>query len=73
MPPLATRSAVRHGDSLTAEADALAAAAGIGRRPSPRLQVAGGLRSDQNADAETIADVHVSPVELAAAMLPFGV
>jgi hypothetical protein len=60
-----------YGDSLTAEADALAAAAGIAPEAAQRLKALG-IAINYNAYGETVDDLHVPPVELAAAMLPFG-
>jgi hypothetical protein len=60
-----------YGDSLTAEADALAAAAGIAPDAAQRLKALG-VAINYNAYGETVDDLHVPPVELAAAMLPFG-
>jgi hypothetical protein len=60
-----------YGDSLTAEADALAAAAGIAPEAAQRLKALG-IAVNYNAYGETVDDLHVPPVELAAAMLPFG-
>jgi hypothetical protein len=60
-----------YGDSLTAEADALAAAAGIAPAAAQRLKTLG-IAINYNAYGETIEDLHVPPVELAAAMLPYS-
>jgi len=60
-----------YGDSLTAEADALAAAAGIGGDAAQRMKALG-IAINYNAYGETVDDLHVPPVELASAMLPFG-
>jgi hypothetical protein len=60
-----------YGDSLTAEADGLAAAAGIAPEAAQRLKALG-VAINYNAYGETVDDLHVAPVELAAAMRPFG-
>jgi hypothetical protein len=60
-----------YGDSLTAEADALARAAGIAPEAAERLKALG-IAINYNAYGETITDLHVPPVELAAEMLPFS-
>jgi len=60
-----------YGDSLTAEGDALAAAAGVAPDLAARLKSLG-LAINYNAYGETIADLHVPPVDLAAEMLPFS-
>ena len=60
-----------YGDSLTAEADALARAAGIAPKAAERLKALG-IAINYNAYGETITDLHVPPVELAAEMLPFS-
>jgi hypothetical protein len=60
-----------YGDSLTAEADGLAAAAGIAPEAAHRLKALG-VAINYNAYGETVDDLHVAPVELAAAMRPFG-
>jgi len=60
-----------YGDSMTAEADALARAAGLAPEAAARLKALG-LAVNYNAYGETIADLHVAPVELAAEMLPFS-
>jgi hypothetical protein len=60
-----------YGDSLTAEGDALAAAAGLAPDVAARLKALG-IAINYNAYGETIADLHVPPVELAAEMLPFS-
>ncbi len=60
-----------YGDSLTAEADALAAGAGIAPEAAQRLKTLG-VAINYNAYGETVDDLHVPPVELAAAMRPFG-
>ena len=67
----AGRSSGAYGDSLTAEADALAAAAGLAPEAAQRLKALG-IAINYNAYGETVDDLHVPPVELAAAMLPFG-
>jgi hypothetical protein len=60
-----------YGDSLTAEADALAAAAGIAPEAAQRMKALG-VAINYNAYGETVDDLHVPPVELAAAMRAFG-
>jgi hypothetical protein len=60
-----------YGDSLTAEADTLAAAAGIAPEAAQRLRALG-IAINYNAYGETVDDLHVAPVELATAMRPFG-
>src|SRR5262245_60081331 len=60
-----------YGDSLTAEGDALAAAAGVAPELAARLKSLG-IAINYNAYGGTIADLHVPPVELAAEMLPFS-
>jgi hypothetical protein len=60
-----------YGDSLTAEGDALAAAAGVAPELAARMKSLG-VAINYNAYGETIADLHVPPVELAAEMLPFS-
>jgi DHHA1 domain len=60
-----------YGDSMTAEGDALAAAAGIAPDAAQRMKALG-IAINYNAYGETVEDLHVSPVELAAAMLPFA-
>jgi hypothetical protein len=59
------------GDSLAAEADALARTAGLAPADVERLNALG-IAINYNAYGETIADLHVPPVELAAEMLPFA-
>ena len=58
------------GDSMTAEADALVRAVGLAPDVAARLKALG-IAINYNAYGETIADLHVPPVELAAEMLPF--
>ena len=58
------------GDSMTAEADALVRAVGLAPDVAARLKALG-VAINYNAYGETIADLHVPPVELAAEMLPF--
>ena len=60
-----------YGDSMTAEADALAAAAGIPPEAAERMKALG-IGINYNAYGETIDDLHVPPVELAAEMLRFA-
>jgi hypothetical protein len=60
-----------YGDSMTAEADALARAVGLAPEAMQRLKALG-LVINYNAYGETIADLHVAPAELAAEMLPFA-
>ncbi len=60
-----------YGDSLTAEADALAREARIAPELAERYKALG-IAINYNAYGETVADLHVPPVELAAAMLPFA-
>jgi hypothetical protein len=60
-----------YGDSMTAEADALARAVGVAPEAMERLKALG-LTINYNAYGETVADLHVPPVELAAEMLPFA-
>jgi len=60
-----------YGDSMTAEADALARGLGVAPDAMERLKALG-LAINYNAYGETIADLHVPPVELAAEMLPFS-
>jgi hypothetical protein len=59
-----------YGDSLTEEADALAATAVLAPDEAQRLKALG-IAINYNAYGETIADLHVPPVELAAEMLTF--
>jgi len=59
------------GDSLTDEARAMAQAAGIAADDAARLQELG-VAVNYNAYGETIADLHVPPVELAAEMLGYA-
>jgi hypothetical protein len=59
------------GDSMTAEADALVRAVGLGPEVAARLKALG-IAINYNAYGETIADLHVPPIELAAEMLPFA-
>jgi hypothetical protein len=58
------------GDSLTEEARALAAAAGISAGGAERLKELG-VAINYNAYGETLEDLHVSPMELAAEMAHF--
>jgi hypothetical protein len=58
------------GDSLTAEATALATAAGLSPADTAAFEELG-VAINYNAYGETLADLHVSPVDLAADMLPF--
>jgi hypothetical protein len=60
-----------YGDSMTAEADALAAGAGIPAEAAERMKALG-VAINYNAYGETIDDLHVPPVELAAEMLRFA-
>ena len=60
-----------YGDSMTAEADALARTAGMTPDAAARLKALG-IAINYNAYGETVDDLHVPPVELAAAMLPFA-
>jgi hypothetical protein len=60
-----------YGDSLGAEADALAREAGIAAADAARLKALG-VAINYNAYGETVADLHVPPAELAAEMLPFA-
>jgi hypothetical protein len=60
-----------YGDSLTAEADALARVAGLAPDAAERLKALG-IAINYNAYGETVDDLHVPPVELAAEMLPFA-
>jgi hypothetical protein len=60
-----------YGDSLTAEADALARIAGLAPETAERLKALG-IAINYNAYGETVDDLHVPPVELAAEMLPFA-
>jgi hypothetical protein len=60
-----------YGDSLTAEADALAVGAGIAPEAAQRLKTLG-VAINYNAYGETVEDLHVPPIELAAAMRAFG-
>jgi hypothetical protein len=60
-----------YGDSLTAEADALARVAGIEPEAAEGMKALG-IAINYNAYGETVDDLHVPPVELAAAMLPFA-
>ena len=59
------------GVSRTAEGDALAAVAGVAPEAAQRFKSLG-IAINYNAYGETIADLHVPPVELAAEMLPFS-
>lgn len=59
------------GDSLTDEARALAEGAGIGPADAAVLRDLG-VAINYNAYGETVADLHVPPVELAAEMLPYA-
>jgi hypothetical protein len=59
------------GDSMTAEADALAGAAALAPASAERLKALG-LAINYNAYGETIADLHVAPAALAAEMLSFS-
>jgi hypothetical protein len=59
------------GDSLTDEARALAEAAGVGADDAAVLKELG-VAVNYNAYGETIADLHVPPVELAAEMLAYA-
>ncbi len=58
------------GDSLVDEGRATALAAGLDPAATDRLQQLG-LAVNYNAYGESIADLHVPPVELAQEMLPF--
>jgi hypothetical protein len=60
-----------YGDSMTPEADALAREMGIAPDAGERLKALG-IAINYNAYGETIEDLHVPPVELAAEMLPFA-
>src|SRR6185295_10967496 len=60
-----------YGDSLTDEGNALAEGAGLGAADAELLKDLG-VSINYNAYGETIADLHVPPVELAAEMLPFS-
>jgi len=59
------------GDSLVVEATALAEQAGLAPDVTKRLQELG-VAINYNAYGETIADLHVPPLELAAEMLPYA-
>ena len=59
------------GDSLTDEARAMATAAGIAPADAERLRELG-VAINYNAYGETLADLHVTPTELAAEMLPYA-
>jgi len=59
------------GDSLVEEGQAAAKVAGLGEADTERLRELG-LAINYNAYGETIADLHVSPVDLAHEMLPYG-
>lgn len=59
------------GDSLTEEARALAAGAGISAEDAAVLKDLG-VTINYNAYGETLADLHVTPAELAAEMLPYA-
>lgn len=59
------------GDSLVDEGRAAAKAAGLGETDAEALRELG-LAVNYNAYGETIADLHVPPVELAHEMLPFA-
>ena len=58
------------GDSLTVEASAMATAAGLSPTDTAALEELG-VAINYNAYGETLADLHVSPADLAAEMLPF--
>jgi hypothetical protein len=60
-----------YGDSLTDEANALAENAGLAESDRKLLKELG-VAINYNAYGETLADLHVPPVELAAEMLPFA-
>jgi hypothetical protein len=60
-----------YGDSMTAEADALAREVGLAPDAAERFKALG-IAINYNAYGETIDDLHVPPVELAAEMLPFA-
>jgi len=60
-----------YGDSLTDEANALAENAGLAEADRKLLKELG-VSINYNAYGETLADLHVPPVELAAEMLPFA-
>ena len=59
------------GDSLVEEGRALAAAAGLSEQACERLRELG-VAINYNDYGEAIADLHVSPVELAQQMLPYA-
>ena len=59
------------GDSLTEEARALAASAGLSADEAATLKDLG-LAINYNAYGETLADLHVPPAQLAAEMLPYA-
>ena len=60
-----------YGDSLTDEGNALAEGAGLGAADAELLKDLG-VSINYNAYGETIADLHVPPLELAKEMLPFA-
>jgi hypothetical protein len=60
-----------YGDSLADEGRVAAEAAGLDPAAADRLQQLG-LAVNYNAYGESIADLHVPPVELAQEMFPFG-
>jgi hypothetical protein len=59
------------GDGMSDEAVALAQAAGLNADAAATLKELG-VSINYNAYGETVADLHVAPLELAAAMLPFA-